>query len=74
VLKQAINQLANLGDRSALSQIGKIIELFREWVEKYIHKEVDNTSLSHELLPFSVGDTLTSERIIRLGLSSEENH
>jgi hypothetical protein len=74
VLKETIYQLTNLGDRSTLSQVGKIIKLFGEWVEKYIHKEVDNTSLSHELLPFSVGNTLTSERIIRLGLSSEENH
>jgi DNA-binding HxlR family transcriptional regulator len=74
VLKETIYQLTNLGDRGALSQVGKIIELFREWVEKYVDKEVNNTSLSHKLLPFPIGDALTSERIIRLGFSSEENH
>jgi hypothetical protein len=74
VLKETIYQLTNLGNRSALSQVGKIIKLFGEWVEKYVDKEVNNTSLSYKLLPFPIGDTLTSERIIRLGLSSEENH
>jgi hypothetical protein len=74
VFKEPINQLTNFSDWGALSQIGKIIELFGEWVEKYIDKKINNSSFSHELLSFPVRDTLTSERIIRLCLSSEENH
>lgn len=63
VLEEAINQLAYPGDRSALSQVREVVELVGERVEKYVHKEVDGTSFSHELLSLSVGNTLTSERI-----------
>jgi hypothetical protein len=74
MLQETVNKLANPCNRMLLSEVAKVIEFVLERILKNIHKQIDNTSFTHNLLTLFEGKTLTGERVTGFGFCQEEYH
>ena len=73
MLEKAVDKLADPRDGVLLRQVAEAVELVLERVLQHIYEQVDDTGLTHDLLPLFEGQTLTGEGVAGFCLGQEEH-